>query len=231
MNVWYDKPVAVPGAFVAIGGESQGRWFLIGNDQQARDDTFSVWQFFDHRQALTRTFQMPFESAHVEITIPFAGTGLQSPLFSMNTIAHTSRDPRDIASNGFDIFSAVDKQIVNTPEPSSVALASFGVVAFVAHLWLPRLRQRRGERHRRIEPIPRWDWRNCCSRLSAYRPFRGHRTTLGARRSYPSTRRARPYRRTSDSWTTLCGWQDKPPSRWTAGRVLHRQTATRRSPR
>lgn len=148
INVWYDKPLTVPGAFIAIGGESAGRWFLIENNQQTRGETFSVRQFFDGGQSLSRTFDMPFESASVEITIPFSDTGLVSPLFSMNTMARMGSDPRDIASNGFDIFSSIDERIVYTPEPSSVALASFGVVALLVHLARrPRLRHFRSERH------------------------------------------------------------------------------------
>lgn len=158
INVWYDRPVTVPGMFVSVGGSTlnwwenrsvRRTWFLIDNDQQIRGSEFSLWRFIENprpdeqRRTLVDTFEMPMNGRHFSITIPFADTGLESPLFALNAMTYTSHNPLDIGSNSFDIFSSIDQRVIYTPEPSSVALAGIGVVAFGLHHLLLRISKRR----------------------------------------------------------------------------------------
>lgn len=167
-HVWLDTPIRVPGTFIHVGGGSLrdtplGRndrhvSFAIENSQQTRDDVFSVWKRIynsptEPRDTLMATMQMPINDRHFSFVVPFDELGIESPLFSWGVIVYPTRNPVDIAGNSFDAYSSIDRRIVYTPEPSSVALASIGVVAVLVHL-ARRPRKRIGftERHVGREP-------------------------------------------------------------------------------
>lgn len=99
------------------------------------------------------TMQMPINDRHFSFVVPLEYLGIDTPSFVFNTIVYHNRNPVEVASNSFDAFSSIDRRIVYTPEPSSVALASIGVVAVLVHL-ARRPRKRIGftERHVGREP-------------------------------------------------------------------------------
>lgn len=82
-------------------------------------------------------------------TIPWSMTGLDG---LDATFGAAYYDAAGYGSGGITTPIVVDRVQVVAPEPSAVALASFGVVALLAHLWRrPGLRVGRAERHRRGE--------------------------------------------------------------------------------
>lgn len=156
IRVWFDSPLVVPPDFVQFGGGISGEGragegFYFRSDGRIGRDTMEPFYMahieYDTQGRIVEHLATGLPSVIIDgrtltATMPFEMTGLDIPQFDF-----AASVIRDSKSHVLDGSSSVDRRIVYTPEPSSVALASFGGAVFFAHLRLPRLRQRRGERH------------------------------------------------------------------------------------
>lgn len=159
IQVWFDSPLVAPPDYFQFGGalprDENGylAFFWFNSNGRVNRDVMDPWtvshisQHYEGRYEILEETIMGVPDVVIAgrtftATMPFAMTGLDDPQFTFGTTVI-----RDAKSHGLDGVSAIDHRIVYTPEPSSVALASFGIAAFVAHLRRPRLRHCRSERH------------------------------------------------------------------------------------
>lgn len=146
IRVWFDSPLVVPPDYFSFGGRMPrdengiAEWFFFNSAGRTAREVMEPWTISHDTQRYDGRYEVLGETImgvpDVEIdgrtftaTMPFAMTGFDDTQFTFGTTVI-----RDGKSHGLDGVSAIDRRIVYTPEPSSAALASFGVVALLVHL-------------------------------------------------------------------------------------------------
>ncbi len=144
IRVEYDREVSIPdmhsfnfGVLVLDSRDSDMPPGVLFGVHSVRDEVDLVMEFsrfgpdgdlLEFRQLGSIAFQ---DGIRFETTVPFDITGLPSPLFGF----HTSISSR----THFDEFGGMSVVDHTIPEPSSIALASLGIVGALVH----RFRQQR----------------------------------------------------------------------------------------
>lgn len=157
IRVWFDSPLVAPPDFIQFGGGRRGDdgtiegFYFRSDGRVGRDIMEPFYVAYDRHYATGQEIEraamglpdIEIRGRTLTAIMPFEMSGLAAPAFNF-----TATVIRDSKSHVLEGSSSIDRRIVYTPEPSSVALASFGVVALLVHLARrPRLRHFRSERH------------------------------------------------------------------------------------
>lgn len=155
IRVWFDGSLDLTSDFFMVGGQLPfddhrvtNELFSIRNDMGPNvfGDTLRISHVSygrdGRREVVTTTPMGTVDYALIDrsitLTLPFEQTGIASPLFRFGAIIQA-----DGYYSGLDVdmFSSIDERIVYTPEPSSVALASLGIVVLLVHRFGRRRRE------------------------------------------------------------------------------------------